>query len=250
MKNNWFAHGQVNEKSKMNLFLFPYAGGTSSNYAKWKKYINTDISVYPVLYPLREKRMFDEMPGSIKEMVMEFVDSNIELFKRPYILFGHCTGALYAYETAKCLYEKLGTEPEYFIVSGALTPNRELWKCGVEQLSDERFIEMLCETGRLTKETAEIPGFKEYYLPIMRADYSLLSKHDYEATYIMKCPIISFCGKFDTQVLEHDIMEWANFTRNEHKNIIVNGEHFFLEDNEKNICSMINEFCLGRNEQK
>ena len=51
--NEWIAHGIERSEAEINIVCFPFAGGTASNYAKWKNCLSDKYSVYPMLYPAR-----------------------------------------------------------------------------------------------------------------------------------------------------------------------------------------------------
>ena len=92
MKNDsiWIAHGTDRKDADTNLILFTYAGGSPSMFAPWKKLFGEEINMCPVLYPARELRQNEPLPATVKEMAVDFVESNLELFKKdriPLFLF-------------------------------------------------------------------------------------------------------------------------------------------------------------------
>ena len=99
--NKWIFNERVNENGKVSLFIFPCSGGTASSYHKWHEYLNEDIDIYPVQYPMREKRAKDPMPDSITELAQQFCDECIELIReKEFAFLGHCAGSLVGYEAA------------------------------------------------------------------------------------------------------------------------------------------------------
>ena len=95
MAENWFRYEQPIEGSSGNIFLFPHAGSSASFFASWKKGTNHKCGFFPVQYPGRENRRKDTISPSIKELAEAFVKDESELLtKKPFVLFGHCMGAL------------------------------------------------------------------------------------------------------------------------------------------------------------
>ena len=45
--NKWIAHGRMSEENKINLLCFSYPGGSASNFATWKKLIDSRINLLP-----------------------------------------------------------------------------------------------------------------------------------------------------------------------------------------------------------
>ena len=105
MINKWIAHESDKGEGK-TLFCFPHAGGTAAFFAEWGGHIE-GTAVLPVQFPMREKRIREPMPDSIRELVKGFVDDCIDILReRPFAFLGHCSGSIVAYEAAVYLKEK------------------------------------------------------------------------------------------------------------------------------------------------
>ena len=85
--NRWICNERVSGKGNVSLFIFPCSGGTASSYHKWHEYLNEEIDIYPVQYPMREKRAKDPMPDSITELAQQFCDACIDLIKEKKFAF-------------------------------------------------------------------------------------------------------------------------------------------------------------------
>lgn len=241
MANLLYAHGVIRENSKVNVVCFPYAGGTASNFSRVKKFLSEDFSVYPVLYPLRERRFNQPMPNTVEELVQEFVDSCEDIFRKPFIMFGYCTGSIIAYEAAKYIEKKMQVSPLCFIAAASMAPDRRVGKEGIENMSDDDFIKMLYDTGRISNEAEKVPNFKEYYLPIMRADFSVLGRYNFQNTDKLNCPIITFSGSEDEQIPQKLINEWNKYTDFNYSKYSFDGGHYFIDDNMEEVCNLINK---------
>lgn len=66
-------------------------GRNSLLLSQMAEYLNEDIDIYPVQYPMREKRAKDPMPDSITELAQQFCDECIELIReKEFAFLGHC----------------------------------------------------------------------------------------------------------------------------------------------------------------
>lgn len=235
-KNKWIAHGTSKENASVNLILFTYAGGSPSLFAPWKKLFSDDVNLCPVLYPARELRKDEPLPDTLKEMVYQFVDDNLELFNKDFVLFGHCTGILVAYETALYVREKLNKEPLCFIASGTESPKYSMTQSiilgdnGDCIISDEDLVQKMIEFELVAPSFADNKNFIQYYIPTYRNDLIMMSKYKYQETDKFNCPIYVMYGSNDKTIRDFAIHDWDNFTTNKVSYHEFNGGHFYLTD--------------------
>src|SRR5476649_2659194 len=84
---------------KIKLFYFPYSGGSSVVYEKWRKQLCPSIELIPVEYAGRGTRFTVPLCENINEMVEDaFHIIKKHLDGTSYSFFGHSLGALVAYE--------------------------------------------------------------------------------------------------------------------------------------------------------
>ena len=72
MPSEWVNHARITDGAQVNLLCFTYAGGSPSLFAPWKKYIPDSINVYPILYPMREKRRQEMLPEDTSVLAVAF----------------------------------------------------------------------------------------------------------------------------------------------------------------------------------
>ena len=110
MESKWFVDENVKNIDKEILLCFPYAGASINMFSMWKEYIDKVI-VCPVKLPFRDARRKEKLPESVQKLAEVFVKENIDIMRKRYSIFGHCTGAILGYEIARQTYEKTGNEP-------------------------------------------------------------------------------------------------------------------------------------------
>ena len=115
-QNKWIAHQRISDKGEINLLCFVFAGGSPSFFAQWKNIFPEWVNFIPVLYPQREKRASENMPESVEELIASFLTDNKHLTDKPYVIWGHCSGALIGMEIAVADISN-GNRPDGFIIS-------------------------------------------------------------------------------------------------------------------------------------
>ncbi|MFH4077473.1 thioesterase domain-containing protein, partial [Acinetobacter baumannii] len=79
--------------SKIKLFCFHHAGGSSSAYYNWKDYLNKDIEIIPIELAGRGKRLKVPVYTSMEEAVLDIYDlMKPNLDGSPFAIFGHSVG--------------------------------------------------------------------------------------------------------------------------------------------------------------
>lgn len=242
--NRWICNERVSGKGNVSLFIFPCSGGTASSYHKWHEYLNEEIDIYPVQYPMREKRAKDPMPDSITELAQQFCDACIDLIKeKKFAFLGHCAGSLVGYESALYLKKKHGlTLTSLFSVS-IPAPNKfnPTYFEGkpVSQLDKDEFIRFLKAFMPLDDAFYNNRFVMEYYRKLTVKDFSLAEGYGYNKSVPLDGDIISFMGKEDPYMSEADSMLWKDFTLGKFENVMLDGNHDVCETCSRDICNYI-----------
>jgi medium-chain acyl-[acyl-carrier-protein] hydrolase len=238
-KTKWICHERIGSNSKINLICFPHAGGTAAYFARWGKFFSDKVSILPVQFPMREKRIREKMQHSVQDLAKVFVQENKGLFSEPFAFFGHCSGSIVAYEVASYVNEYYNLKPQHLFVSSAVSP--EAFK--VEQLSllsREELLDYIVEWGYVAKELLEDDMMVDYFLPIVRKDFELQENYKCESIRKLSCPIVALNGKQDENMKSTEkINHWSNFTENKFETASFNGTHFYIDENMESVCQFV-----------
>jgi medium-chain acyl-[acyl-carrier-protein] hydrolase len=66
------------------------------------------------------------------------------------------------------------------------------------------------------------------YLPMLRADFTLVETYIYKAEEPLACPITALGGLQDTSVSRADLASWATYTQSSFALHMFPGDHFFV----------------------
>lgn len=243
MAENWFKYEDGAADSRGNVFLFPHAGSSASFFAPWKRNVPHECGFYPVQYPGRENRRRDAVSVTIRELAERFVKDEGELLvQKPFVLFGHCMGALICWEIALELQRNSMKMPCAVVVSSSASPAERAIK-NADDMSRDDIVDYLCEMGFIDRSITREKEFFEYYMYLMKIDMTLLRNYDYEGQREQKvnCPIYSFNGRDDGKKLLEQSLEWEKFTKNGFEQKLFEGGHFYLSDDPQGVVASLEE---------
>ncbi|WP_024834658.1 thioesterase II family protein [Ruminiclostridium josui] len=230
-------------KNTINLFCFPYAGGSSNIYSKLKHFADKNIKVMPVELAGRGKRISEPLFKNMAEViddVYNIISSSVD--EQPFALFGHSMGSSIVLELAQKILKTKKTEPLHLFISGRCPPVFYKNRKNIHHLPDEEFINEVYELGGTPKEVFENKELRSIFLPILRADYTLIEEYNYiEKDVKLSCDITVFNGKDDKMTSMEGLEKWADYTSGKTEIIQFDGGHFFLLNQMERIMNIINK---------
>lgn len=225
----------------MKLFCLPYAGGSSVIYSTWKNYINSNIELCPIELSGRGKRFQEPLCNTIEEIVEDVYEQiKISVNEDTYAIFGHSMGSIIAYELTHKLQDKNKNLPKHVFFSGHKAPNIIRDEEIIYNLPDEEFKNKLIELGGTPKEFFESKELCDMFMPIIRADFKAVENYNYNrSNEQLNINFSVLYGKKEEMTM-NEILQWRNHTSGETKIYPFEGDHFFINDNAKNIVNIIN----------
>ena len=203
-KYKWFSFTSEHETSEYNIFCFPHAGAGASIYAPWGKTLPERYSFFPVQLPMRENRKSEVLPQSLQELGREIAEDNAEMFRsKPFILFGHCFGALAAYETARHLQQNENCSPALLILASSIAPRIISDPFDLDGMDKAQLTEHFINIGYISKEMADSQAYLDFFIPALKEDCKLVYKYIPDGT-VLKCPIYAPFGSDDIQTPESE----------------------------------------------
>jgi surfactin synthase thioesterase subunit len=224
--------------ASVRLLCLPYAGASSTLYARWRRRLPAWIEVLPLELPGRAQRMAEplqtSMPGLIRALITQLPAPD----GRPFALFGHSLGALVAFELALYLQARELDLPLVLFASGAHAPSRRNAERFAALQSDA---ELRAELARLNGTPASVLADAELMaltLPILRADFAVAASYVGEARSKIDCPIHALGGSSD-ETTELTLGAWREHTRREFFSNVLPGGHFFIHEQETQLLCLL-----------
>lgn len=230
MNQRLLKNGENINSQDITLFCFPFAGGGASTYTSWIKKLKDKITVCPIQLPGREERIMEKPYTDMSELLRDLTDEIVIAIKGKYVLWGHSMGGKIAYELEKYLENK-GYQAQCIFASGCRIPNIPEPN-PIYHLKDEAFKRELERFGGTPKKVLENKELLDFFLPMLRADFTLADKYCDNSMTVLHSPIVAFGGRQDNEAEEEAIKQWSHYTDNTFQYEIFEGDHFYLKEHE------------------
>lgn len=225
----WLRWPKPNPNARLRLFCFPFGGGGASFYRSWPDGLPTDVEFCAVQLPGRENRLreppFTQLSILI-ETLIRFLEPYLDI---PFAFFGHSMGALIGFELARELRKQNSTGLIYLFVSGRRAPQIADPDPPKHNLPKSEFIDELRHYNGTPELVLQEPELMEIFLPLLRADFSILETYVYKNGDPIDCPITAFGGRQDSKVSHEDLAAWREQTCHEYRLKMFPGDHFYLK---------------------
>ncbi|VEP17542.1 Linear gramicidin dehydrogenase LgrE [Hyella patelloides LEGE 07179] len=230
--NSWITCPQPKPQAQLRLFCFPYGGGSALSFRTWLDSLPSEIEVCPIELPGRGFRMFEAPYYRLEPLIKSLVLALLPNLNKPFVFFGHSMGALISYEVSQLLRSKYNIAPLHLFVSGHRAPHLPDLKSPIHNLPQSEFIQALRDYNGTPEEVLNNEELMELFLPILRADFSLIETHAYSLAKPLNCPIDVFGGSEDWTVNIDELKAWQEHSETGFSLQMFPGDHFFLHSAE------------------
>jgi len=159
---------------------------------------------------------------------MFIADALTLLLDRPYALFGHCLGAVLAYEATRVLNGRGARQPVHLFTSGARAPHYGIPIANVQHMDDEQLIEHFGQVYGAPIGLLNDPEMRSRVLPMVRADAVMTQNYRYESGSLLACDITAVAGERDPDVQMEHLNGWRQHTTANVVTRLYPGDHFFF----------------------
>jgi medium-chain acyl-[acyl-carrier-protein] hydrolase len=200
---------RVRDDARLRLFCLPFAGGGSAAFAPWTSQMPPDVDLCPVLLPGRESRLQEPPLRDMAALVGRLVDGLQGALDRPYALLGYSLGSTVAFELIRELRRRERPLPVRLFVASRHAPHYSE-QAAIAHLPDDAFVAAL--QARYNAIPAPILADRELmamFLPILRADFTLLEGYRCEPAAPLPTPITAWYGADDRTLTRERVAAWA-----------------------------------------
>ncbi len=229
--SNWVTYPRPEPQARVRLFCFPYAGGGASTYREWPDAFPTEIELCPIQLPGREERLQEALFTDLSSLVDALLPALRLHLDKPFAFFGHSMGAMLAYEVARQLQKRHDSTPVHLFVSSRPAPQIVNTAAPLRFLSAPELMDTLQRLyGAVPDVIRQQAELQDVFLPILRADVTLLETHTYVPSEPLPCPISVFGGEQDISITRDDLTAWREQTQAAFAQQIFPGDHFYLHE--------------------
>ncbi|MER7700556.1 alpha/beta fold hydrolase [Streptomyces sp. NPDC096095] len=240
--DRWVLRRAPRSAPALRLICVPFAGAGPAAFQGWSGLLPESVEPWLLRLPGRESRFREEPRTEVPLVVKEAAAVLGPALDGPYALFGHSLGALIAFELARELRRSYGAEPAHLSVSARSAPHLPLRHAVVHQLPDDLFLDALdVRFNAIPPAIRDEPQMRALYLPVLRADVTLLETYEYTEEAPLDCPITAYGGMEDPEFRGTELAEWSRHTASSHRLRMFPGGHFFLNEQRAELVSDVTE---------
>ncbi len=219
-----------NSQAAVRLFCFPYAGGNSLLFRKWRDTLPKNIEVCPVELPGRlSQRHIPPFPR-MESLVNAIAISLLPYLEKPFAFFGH----------------------SHLFISGRRPPQIPGTAAPIHSLPLPEFIAQLRRLNGTPEAVLENAELMQILVPILRADFAVLENYTYIDEPPLDCAIAQartqgfaiFGGLQDKEVSYEQLAAWRVQTINSFQLQMFRGDHFFLHSAQDLLLQSLSEQLL------
>lgn len=227
----WFRVSYPKPQARLRLFCLPYAGGAAAIYRNWPQSLPDDIEVCAIQLPGRENRIREQPFNNLVALVQVLLPNLLPYLDKPFALFGHSMGSLIAYELAQQLQSHDQTPTQLF-VSGRRAPILSEPAALLHTIpSDEAFLTALQQRyNNLPAVLLAEAELRALFVPLLRADMTLVETYQYRARPALSCPLVALGGAVDPFVSPAELQAWPQLTQADFAVHFFPGGHFYLNE--------------------
>ncbi|GHO56601.1 thioesterase [Ktedonobacter robiniae] len=198
-------------------------------FRSWSRELPLEVDLRPIQFPGRERRLREDPYTHIMPLVHATKQALLPYLDKPFAFFGHCLGALVAFELSRQLQAEQHLQPTILFVSGHRAPQMPDRFTPAHRLSDAEFAAELRQRNGTREEVLQNPDVMHLVLPLLRADFTVCETYTYTPGELLRCPIVAFSGAGDKAVLPEELVSWSAMTSGPCATQTFPGDHFFLQ---------------------
>lgn len=222
------------------LFCFPFAGGSAAQFMAWRSVLGDDIEVRAVEMPGRGRRIGEWPRTDMAALVDEIATAILPLLDRPAFFLGHSLGGLIAFEVAR----RLRHPAIRHLFASACSAPAHLPTPRVRALAaldGQAFTDGVRGYGGLPEEILEDEDLLAIFMPIIKADFSMIGRYAYRRAAPLGVPISLLHSPDDAHVPVELLTAWQDETAHPVTRHPFEGGHFFITDTPDRVAGLVGE---------
>jgi medium-chain acyl-[acyl-carrier-protein] hydrolase len=221
----WLVTWPRTRPADVRLLCIPHAGGGAAPFRAWSAWVPEEVEVCAVRLPGRESRVRERPIDDLPTLVEVLADALAPVFVEPFALFGHCSGALIAFELARRLARAGGPKPVRLVAASQAAPHMRGAGASTDpSLGLRERLRRLGDTDSAMLENDELYALLE---PGIAADFRLADRYRYERAALLDVPVTVVAGADDVHVGEESLRAWERESYADVELVVARGGHLF-----------------------
>lgn len=219
--------------------VFPHAGGAALAYRSFGTALAAAGSdSYVLQYPQRGDRLTHPAQATVGELAADLFAAGDWAGLGPLRLFGHCMGAVVAFEFAR-VAEQHGVDVAALWVSASEAPSTVADAPDLPMAESEILAEMV-DLGGTDAQLLADDDFVELLLMAVRADYAAFNRYACDAQIRIGADIHTLGGASDQRIDEGMLRRWEEHTSGAFTVSMFDGGHFYINDHTAEVAELVN----------
>lgn len=212
-----------------SVVVFPHAGGAAAAYRSLAKALSAnDVDAFVVQYPQRADRRNHPAADSITALARDLFEAGDWASAAPLSLFGHCMGAVVAFEFAR-VAESNGVPVRTLWASAGQAPST-VAAYGPLPTSDSGVLADMVDLGGTDPVLLQDEEFVDLLVTAVRADYRALNAYSCGPDVRIGADIHAVGGDRDHRISRQTLAGWRTHTSGRFTASEFAGGHFYLND--------------------
>ncbi len=227
---------EPNPNAEARVFCFPFAGVGASAYRLWPA-ASEKFEICPVQLPGRENRSGELQYNEIEDLSNDLLNELLPYLDRPYVLFGHCMGALLAYDLILKIMQRNVRMPDHFYVSASRAPHSSHRGPVHLDLSDDELASNLLSNTSELSDPKLLAILMPHAIQLLRKDLAMCDSYQPPVRKI-SCPITTFAWSDDQGMPFDELQGWRVYS--DVTEYHVDGDHFSVQNSANTLMPIIN----------
>jgi len=230
VRSRWIARPRPVADPALRVICFPHVGAGGAAFNSWLGRLPADVDLCVTRMPGRENRLREPLIDDWR-VLFELLEPELTpLLDRPFVVLGHCSGSVLAYEFTRRLRAGRSPAPILLILSSAEAPALRRIDDPLHVMPEQDLIRRVIEYGGMAPEVLGDPGLMDLFGRILRADYRVIERLEYSAGPPLDVPITVIGGRRDEFVSGQAMAAWSAETTREFSLHLLDAGHYILSD--------------------
>lgn len=231
---------QIVSDRSIQLFCFTHAGGSGAFFTPLEQALGPQIEVVKLEYPGHGTRHKEPLCQSFEQAANDLcgrIKANYD--GGVYGLFGYSMGSICATECLKTLLKDTELPEPSHIFLAAHEPRTIITTANCPPEEQEEYLRRrTIRFGGIPEKLLHNDSFWRMYLPIYRADYSMIEKYDFDHLEL-KTTIPATCFYSETDTPLEEMKKWGRYYVGQCEFVQYDGSHFFIKEHLNEIANVI-----------
>ncbi|MFE1441845.1 thioesterase II family protein [Streptomyces sp. NPDC058739] len=241
----WIARPRPSAEARLRVICLPHVGAGGAAFNGWLGSLPEKAELCAVRLPGRENRIAEPLAEDWRTLLADVQEALLPLLDRPFVLVGHCSGSVMAYELARRLRDAGHREPDMLVLSSTEAPALRRIDDPLHLLPTRELLDRVVEFGGMAKEVLDDPDLMAMFERILRADYRVIERLEYSAGPPLDVPVTVVGGRHDPFVSHQAMAAWAAETTKEFSLHLLDAGHYVLNDAGRTVAGTVRHLLEG-----